>query len=237
MTETAVALELAGESMLLHPQRALIWPARRTLFIADLHLGKDEVFRQSGIAIPEGGTPADLRRIERLVDAHALTSVVLLGDFLHAAPRGESRYTRTFSEWRAAHASLEFIVVAGNHDRRAAGKELVDVVQWHLDEWQLGPFVCRHHPGVSPQGQVLSGHVHPVIKLHGTHRERARVPVCWLRPGCAVLPSFGSFTGGGEIEPADDDELYAFAADRVWRLPRRARLADDNTRSREDSNR
>ena len=223
--------------MLLHPQRALIWPARRTLFIADLHLGKDEVFRESGIAIPEGGTPADLRRIERLVDAYALTSVVLLGDFLHAAPRGESRYTRTFSEWRTAHAGLEFIVVAGNHDRRAAGRELVDVVQWQLDEWQLGPFVCRHHPGTSASGLVLSGHVHPVIKLYGTHRERARVPVCWLRPGCAVLPSFGSFTGGGEIEPVDGDELYAFAAGRVWRLPRRAGFADSDIRSREDSNR
>ena len=237
MTETAVALELAGENLLLHPQRALVWPARRTLFIADLHLGKDEVFRQSGIAIPEGGTLADLQRLDRLVDVYALNRVVLLGDFLHAAPRDESRYTQTFREWRVAHGALEFIVVAGNHDRRAAGRELVEVVQWHLDEWQLGPFVCRHHPGESALGHVLSGHVHPVITLHGTHRERARVPVCWLRPGCAVLPSFGSFTGGGDIDPADNDELYAFAAGRVWRVPRRVRRVPDDNRSREDSNR
>jgi DNA ligase-associated metallophosphoesterase len=222
VAETSVALELTGESLLLHAERALIWPARRTLFIADLCLGKDEVFRQSGIATPEGGTMGDLRRIDRLVAAHALTSIVLLGDFLHAAPRSAPRYLQTFSEWRQSHGALEFIVVAGNQDRRAAGRELVDVVQWHVNDWQVGPFVCRHRPAVSSEGYVLSGHLHPVFKLSGSVRERARVPVCWVQPGCAVLPSFGSFTGGGDIEPAGEDELYAFAGDRVWRLPRRA---------------
>jgi len=228
VAEDLLGLMVAGESMVLHPQRALIWPAQRTLFIADLHLGKDEVFRQSGIAIPEGGTLADLRRIDALIVAHDLERIVLLGDFLHASPRGEPRYLQTFRDWRATHRDLtrhrdlEFVVVAGNHDRRAVGRELTDVVQWQSNEWLCGPFVCRHRPATSPLGFVLSGHVHPVIKLHGTHRERARVPVCWLRAGCAVLPSFGSFTGGGEIEPADDDELYAFAADRVWRVPRRS---------------
>jgi len=213
---------LAGESMVLDAQRALIWPAQRTLFIADLHLGKDEVFRQSGIAVPEGGTLADLRRIDALIVAHAVERIVLLGDFLHAAPRGAPRYLQTFRDWRATHGDLAFVVVAGNHDRRAAGRDLTDVVQWQSNEWLCGPFVCRHLPATSPQGFVLSGHLHPVIKLHGSHRERARVPVCWLRAGCAVLPSFGSFTGGGEIAPAQDDELYAFAANRVWRVPRRS---------------
>lgn len=220
MADGTLELELAGETILLHPQRVLIWPSRRTMFVADLHLGKDDVFRQSGIAIPEGGMMADLRRIDALVATYSLTSVVLLGDFLHAAPRGVSRYLQAFRDWRAAHGALEFTVVAGNHDRRAAGRELTDIVQWHLDDWQFGPFVCRHHPAVSPQGHVLSGHVHPVIRLKGSHRESARVPVCWMRAGCAVLPSFGSFTGGSEIQPAATDEIYAFAADRVWRVPR-----------------
>jgi DNA ligase-associated metallophosphoesterase len=219
VAETTLPLILGGARLLLHSERALIWPAERTAFIADLHLGKDEVFRQSGIAIPEGGTLADLRRIDRLIEEHDLQRIVLLGDFLHAAPRGVPRYIQTFSDWRTAHRGLEFVVVAGNHDRRAIGRHLADVVQWQAGEWLYGPFVCRHFPAVSPHGFVLSGHVHPVFRLRGTHRERTRLPVCWLQPGCAVLPSFGSFTGGGEIEPAAGDELYAFAADRVWRLP------------------
>lgn len=218
-----LSIILAGETLLLHPQRALIWPAQRTLFIADLHLGKSEVFRRSGIPIPEGATSNDLERLDHIVATHGVNRIVLLGDFLHAATPSTQvvpEYSRVFVQWRAARSEVEFVVVAGNHDRRAAGRELVEVVQWQLADWQLGPFVCRHYPGTSPHGFVLSGHVHPVIRLRGLQRERARVPVCWLQAGCAVLPSFGSFTGGGNIEPALQDQLYAFAADRVWRIPR-----------------
>jgi metallophosphoesterase superfamily enzyme len=163
-------------------------------------------------------------RLDELIAQHALTRIVLLGDFLHGSSRdavaNPPAYALEFAQWRATREQLSFVVVAGNHDRRAVGRELVESVSWHEENWQLGPFLCRHYPGTSQQGFVLSGHVHPVIRLYGSHRETARVPVCWLQPGCAVLPSFGSFTGGGDIEPADDDELYAFAANRVWRIPR-----------------
>jgi len=205
--------------MVLHPQRALLWPAERTAFIADLHLGKSEIFRRAGIPIPEGSTAADLARLDRIIDSHDLRRIILLGDFLHAAsPRG-STHGEAFTRWRLRRPDISFVVVAGNHDRRAAGKELADSVDWELSQRQWGPFVCRHDPRASSAGYVLSGHIHPVVNLYGSHRERARVPVCWLRRDCAVLPSFGSFTGGGEIEPAQDDRLYAFAADRVWPVP------------------
>jgi uncharacterized protein len=216
---TELEIECAGEQLLLHADRAVIWPAARTLFIADLHLGKSEVLRRSGIPIPEGNTDADLARLDRILLAHQLERVVLLGDFLHAASPGASTHGEAFLRWRAARSQLEFVVIAGNHDRRAAGRELADAVDWELSERQFGPFVCRHYAGTSPHGYVLSGHIHPVFNLFGSHRERARVPVCWLRCGYAVLPSFGSFTGGGDIEPAAGDRLYAFAADRVWKVP------------------
>lgn len=219
MADGPLATECAGEQLLLHPQRALVWPAQRTLFIADLHLGKAEIFRRSGIPIPEGHTHADLRRLDALIDELALQRIVLLGDFLHAASPGRSTHADAFTAWRRTHTALEFIVVAGNHDRRAAGRELADVVEWQLEEWRIGPFVCRHHPGSSAAGYVLAGHIHPAMYLYGSHRERTRVPVCWMRSDHAVLPSFGSFTGGGDIEPAAGDRLYAFAANRVWALP------------------
>jgi uncharacterized protein len=218
VADGTLELACAGETLLLHPQRALVWPAQRTLFIADLHLGKAEIFRRSGIPIPEGHTQADLRRLDALIATYALERIVLLGDFLHAASPARSTHADAFTAWCKAH-SIEFIVVAGNHDRRAAGRELAGVVEWHLSEWRSGPFVCRHHPGGSPDGYVLAGHIHPAVYLYGSHRERTRIPVCWVRKDHAVLPSFGSFTGGGDIEPADGDRLYAFTADRVWALP------------------
>jgi DNA ligase-associated metallophosphoesterase len=216
---TDVELRCADERLLLTPDRAVIWPAERTAFIADLHLGKSEVFRRSGIAIPEGDTSTDLQRLDRLIAGHGLQRIVLLGDFLHAASVGASTHGEAFTRWRTVHSTVTFVVVAGNHDRRAAGRELDTVVDWHLNDVQFGPFVCRHHPAASPLGYVLCGHLHPAMYLFGSHRERTRVPVCWVREQYAVLPSFGSFTGGATIEPTATDRVFAFAADRVWRLP------------------
>ena len=54
--DDALAIKLANEPMVLLGARALYWPARSRLIIADLHLGKSHVFRQAGIAVPRGAT-------------------------------------------------------------------------------------------------------------------------------------------------------------------------------------
>ena len=197
---------------MLHPDRALLWPAQRTVFIADLHMGKDEIFRRSGILIPQGTTETDLRRLQNIVEAHGVARVVLLGDFLHGASPQAPTHAGLFDRWRAAHSAVDFIVIAGNHDRRAARNELMGV-QWEDRGLRLGPFLCRHQPpSAADRGYVLCGHVHPMVRLEGPHRERARVPACWVQDHYVVLPSFGSFTGGADIEGGAGGTVFAFAA-------------------------
>ena len=79
----ALDLLLGGEPVRLLADRALYWPARRRLLLADLHLGKADVFRAAGIALPRGGTGHDLARLSALVDATHAASVWILGDVLH----------------------------------------------------------------------------------------------------------------------------------------------------------
>lgn len=78
-------LSLAGESVELMAEKALWWPAARTLFIADLHLGKAASFRALGQPVPSGTTQDNLDRLSALIDRHAAARLVFLGDFLHAA--------------------------------------------------------------------------------------------------------------------------------------------------------
>ena len=222
MTEM-LELSRAGETLLIDADHALIWPAQRSAFIADLHLGKGEIFRRSGIPIPEGTTRDDLLRLNALVERFGLERLVLLGDFLHGPSTGVATHIDAFAAWRVQRPKLEFIVVAGNHDRHAAGKELAECVQWEREGYTIGPFACCHHPCEIESRYVLSGHIHPVISLHGSHRERLRIPVLWARRHYAVLPSFGSFTGGAVIEPDERDEVYGMAAGRVWKVPQIAR--------------
>jgi DNA ligase-associated metallophosphoesterase len=222
VADSALSIELAGEHLIVDAQRALIWPAENTMFLADLHLGKSDIFRRAGIPIPEGGTTADLDRIESLVQRYRLQRVVLLGDFLHGRSFPQAGYTQTFAAWRRTRSDLDFTVVAGNHDRFDAFRSLDWNVTWQREGVSVGPFICRHHPESSRQGFVLAGHVHPVMFLYGSARERLRVPVLWIRDGHAVLPSFGSFTGGAEVSPAESESVYAFAADRVWKVAGKA---------------
>ncbi|HET7427286.1 MAG TPA: DEAD/DEAH box helicase, partial [Gemmatimonadales bacterium] len=59
---TDVGLRLAGEDLVLLPERALFWPRTATLVVADLHWGKAATFRAAGIPIPTGTTGEDLAR-------------------------------------------------------------------------------------------------------------------------------------------------------------------------------
>lgn len=184
---------LGGEPVRLLADRALYWPARRRLLLADLHLGKADIFRAAGIALPRGGTALDLARLARLVDTSGATDVWVLGDLLHG--RADlSSWRQAWMDFRTAHAGLGIAVVDGNHDRalRSAGLAL-DLLG---DAVHDGPFVLRHAPAPDPRGHVLCGHLHPVFKLPG----QPRTPAFWLQPGCTVLPAFSAFTGGHPLQ-------------------------------------
>jgi uncharacterized protein len=47
-----VMLTIAGEDVLLLPERALFWPRACALVVADVHWGKAASFRAAGIPIP-----------------------------------------------------------------------------------------------------------------------------------------------------------------------------------------
>ena len=67
MSDGDLNINLLGESMVLLPERAMYWPARETLFIADPHWGKAATFRSYGIPVPAGTTDEGIARLDRLV--------------------------------------------------------------------------------------------------------------------------------------------------------------------------
>ena len=122
--EGIAELDLRGEKLLLHPDRALIWPARRALIVADPHFGKDDIFRRAGIALPRGPAIDDLQRLSQLIRAQSCDRLVILGDFVHGATREGDSFLHAFATWRAAHPPWRSTIVAGNHDRREAATRL-----------------------------------------------------------------------------------------------------------------
>lgn len=208
-------LDCAGEHLVLLPEKAIFWPAARTLIVADLHLGKPASFRRAGIAVPENTTAEDLLRLERVLQSTGTRRVVVLGDLLHARAGMQDVMTAAVQQWRARHAALEFILVPGNHDCASGLAPAAWDFQCVERQWPLGPFLLSHWPMESPSAYVIAGHLHPAIVLREKFGRGVRAPCFWFGKRCAVLPAFGSFTGMSDIVPARSDRVFAIGADEI----------------------
>jgi len=212
-------VDWAGERLHLLAERALWWPRGRTLFVADLHLGKAASFRALGQPVPRGTTAGNLHRLDRLIDGLGAQRLVLLGDFLHAAQARTPALLSALRGWRARHAGLECTLVRGNHDSHAGDPPAELDIAIVEEPWLLGPFACCHHPQTHGTHFVLAGHLHPACSLHGRAHDRVRL-ACFVREErLAVLPAFGEFTGGLHVQGGPGRRLYALGGDAVWALP------------------
>ena len=209
------SVQLAGEAMQLHADRALFWPRKSCLLIADLHLGKGDIFRRAGIALPRGGTASDLDRISDLLAATGAQTLLVLGDFLHGAAHAAS-WRADWSQWRQQHARLPISVIVGNHDRALANAGLD--VHCVTGTQSMGPFELVHAPADAPALHQLCGHLHPVIPVPGLPR---RWPAFWMRTRQTVLPAFSAFSGGFRVSPDRSETIAACVQGHVLMMPRR----------------
>ncbi len=211
-----LTIELAGEQLQLHHERALYWAAANMLIVADTHFGKDGIFRQHAIPVPEGTVAHDLDRLGTLLRETNAQRLVVLGDFIHGYLDSQQPFIEQFRHWRREHAAVDIDVVLGNHDRRI-NRAHYDAINWYED-YQQGPFVFVHEPCHRQEGYVLCGHVHPVMRLTAGRGDAMRLPVFWFTNAYGTLPSFGSMTGGFAIKPDKQDRLYAVGPDEVVAL-------------------
>lgn len=218
---THLAMTCAGETLWLMPGRALWWPARRVLWIADLHIGKAAAYRALGQPVPGGTTQENLARLDHLIAALAPAKIVFLGDFLHAAASRTDSILDALDGWRRRHSAIDMVLVRGNHDKRAGDPPATLAIEVVTEPWLLGPFACCHHPQSHPTHFVLAGHVHPSLALRGPGHDRLRLPCFCFDPDHAVLPAFGEFTGSWTVPPAMGRRLFAVGGQAVWQLPER----------------
>ena len=213
------ALRLGDEAFALYGERALYWPAADALLVADLHLGKGEVFRRAGIGVPRGGTAADLARLSALLAATGAGRLLVLGDLLHGALHESAGWRSDWQAFRERHTDVCIDVLAGNHDRAlrdADAFENAAVLGVRLLQdgtIERGITLCHEPRHASNGAASLCGHLHPAQHINGL----GRLPAFWWRAGQRqlVLPAFSTFTGRIAQRPAAGDALFACAGHRV----------------------
>ena len=208
------AIELAGERVLLLPEKALYWPAQKMLVIADIHCGKAASFRAQGVPVPRGTTTQNLDALDALMAEHDTVEIVFLGDFLHAKAAHASATLAAMLAWRERNRQLRLTLVRGNHDLRAGDPAASLGIAMVDEPHTVGAFSFCHHPDIWGPGYVLAGHVHPVYIL-SSRLDSLRLPCFLAGPTRMILPSFGAFTGGHPVNPDAGEHVYVSSGEAV----------------------
>ncbi|MEN1728463.1 MAG: ligase-associated DNA damage response endonuclease PdeM [Pseudomonadota bacterium] len=215
-------LDLAGHSMNLLPDRAVWWPDQSALLVADVHLGKDQVFRRQGLAVPAGVLQQDLDRLDLLLEETEAERLIILGDWIHAPPHVDDDWPDQIGHWRADRSDIEIDLVLGNHDRDLA----LWLHQWQIDGHEevleVDGVLLMHEWRPRLPAPGLSGHLHPGARLK-TRREQLMLPAFLLDETAGrehlVLPAFGRFTGLMAELSFPWDRRFISTGQRVLPLP------------------
>jgi DNA ligase-associated metallophosphoesterase len=218
---SACSLVLCDETLTLLPQRAVWWEQRRTLFVSDLHLGKEATFRAAGMPVPDQ-TEQLLRRLSWLVDEYSPTRLVVLGDLIHSR-RGRCETTfELMTTWRRLYREVTVELIRGNHDRSAGDPPPDWQFVCHADPHLCKPFALRHKPMAVPDHVVLAGHLHPTVRLTGRGRDSMKLPAFILRDQVLILPAFSEFVDGANLPMTAGDRAFGIWDNTVNELPTRS---------------
>lgn len=218
-----IPIRIDHHELQLLPGRAVWRASSRTLYIADLHIGKTSAFAKGGIPLSahvlERTTVGDLARLTELVQATDALRLVVLGDLLHATAGCDPRTLALLAEWRNALPGTDVILLRGNHDHAAGDPPCEANIRCIDAPFDDEGLVLLHHPAFQPAGvPTLAGHLHPAVAVKAIG-DRARVPCFWLRDGQLVLPAFGGFTGAASISPRSGDRVFAVAGGDIVEIP------------------
>lgn len=231
----------------LHAEKCAWHPASRSLFVADLHLGKETSFQRASLPIPLGSTQQALDRLSRLVAHYQPQRLVILGDMVHAsssfAPSFRERMNEFWKQQTSSSSKCQWILVEGNHDLRAKR----ELSQWPITivppPWSISDLVCIHDPesiiadtsinSRANSGSTSSstdtypriGSIPEQLILAGHIHPNYRMPdngeklSCFAhRHNLLIFPAFNEFTGRRAINDSQFDSVYVIRHSHLARI-------------------
>lgn len=206
-TPEPAALRLNGADLLADLSGALVWPERRLLAVADLHLEKGSGFAARGQLLPPYDTAHTLTQLASAVARHDPETVICLGDSFHDGKAPQRLGAADGERLAVLVRRRRWIWIAGNHDP-APPLHLGGVVQ---AEFTLGPLLFRHIALADASPGEVSGHFHPKAGL--SWRGRRLGGRCFIGDDRRlILPAFGAYAGGLDVRAPAIARLFGARA-------------------------
>jgi uncharacterized protein len=179
---------------------------RKTLVIADLHLGFEESLNKSGVMIPRFQMKDIIGRLEPMIQAAQPETIVINGDFKHEFGKISE------TEWRDSFKLIDFlkkhgnlIFIRGNHDRNlpiVLKKRNIKVMEDHI----VDGFFITHGDIIKEIPKdchtIVIGHEHPAVSIReGNRIERFKcfIETRYDNKKLIVLPSIKPSVQGHDL--------------------------------------
>jgi len=217
MIKNARSINLQHQRLWLLPQKAIYWQKKKTLLVADPHVGKAGHFRRNGIPVPRKVNTGNLEILDKIIKKIQPGHLIFLGDLFHSNLNEE---WQQFKDWRRQHSSIEVTLVIGNHDILAKNQYHASHISI-FKRLKMGPFLLIHDLNAAPESAKSSpfypigGHIHPALRLRGKGRQSMKFPCFYFGSEMGILPAFGQFTGTATIEPKPKDRIFIIVDDQI----------------------
>ena len=177
----------------LNSDGSIFWAKEKTLILGDLHLEKSTFFGPYGNYLPPYDSLETLLKLTNSINNNTVETIILLGDIFHDA----NGYSRLKNKERKIFDFIckknKIIWILGNHDNGFAPDNVHSCRTYKMNNITFSHILTK---GINFE---ISGHYHPKVSFF-YRRQKITRPCFLYSKNKIILPSYGTYTGGLNIE-------------------------------------
>ncbi|MGC9123614.1 MAG: metallophosphoesterase [Thermoplasmata archaeon] len=176
----------------------------KTMVMADLHIGFEDVMAEKGLFLPKVQKSILLDIFERLFSYYEIKNFLIDGDFKHEFSRNMKQ------EWNEIEYIINYlkercniIIIRGNHDNYLKAILAKYDIKLH-EKIMIDNYLFLHgHKEYEGNEKIIIGHEHPSVKIRESYGGLINYPSFLIGKDIVVLPSPSIYSSGSDILAGD----------------------------------
>ncbi len=185
-------------TLLFDPSGSVFISELRVLVISDLHIGKSHSLAKRGNFLPPFDIDETFAKIKFNINHYNPKKIISLGDSFHETSTLELINKNYIANLNKIFKNIEVYLIDGNHDAELRFKEKINAN--FKESLKLNNFNFIHIKNSKILNNLFefSGHFHPKVTII-SNKVRYSFKCFVLGKNFCILPSFGTYTGGLNI--------------------------------------